>query len=639
LEGKLSEATKNETNSYHFKAEIKQVLEILIHSLYKERDIFLRELISNASDALTRLHFEMLVNQDVLDPETELAVHIDLVEDDGEKWIVIKDSGVGMTRAELVQNLGTVAQSGAREFLQSIDEEESDPLEIIGQFGVGFYSAFMVAKKVRVVSRSYLIDQEAAAWVSEGGDEFRIESADKQDRGTEIHVLLKDDALEFHDEWKLRQIVKKHSDYVSYPIYVGEQPANQQQSLWRKSRSEITQEEYKQFYQQFTMDFEEPQRVIHFSSDAPIHIRALLFIPVTREKSVLNLRKESGLQLYSHNVLIQEYSQDLLPRWLAFIEGVVDSEDLPLNVSRETIQNTRIIRQLGRSIRKRILRDLQKLADEDPESYMAFWRQYGPFLKEGLSSDPESKDEILPFLRFQSSTSDGELTTLNAYVERMSDEQEEIYYLLGDDAVSVAFSPHLDPFKARQLEVLYLLDPIDPFITSVLNEFEDKTLRNIADADIELPGQSPPDEQEDAVDIDNSEFNQFVGRCVTTLGDRVLEVRTSQVLRNNPARLVDPAEQPSSDLQRVYRYLEQDYQIPTKIFEVNRQHPLIQDLARLVDRDPGNDLINLSIEQLFESALIIDGLHPNPASILPRVQRIMELAVRTTPSNLFEEEE
>jgi molecular chaperone HtpG len=387
------------------------------------------------------------------------------------------------------------------------------------------------------------------------------------------------------------------------------------------------------------MDFEKPQRVIHFSSDAPIHIRALLYIPATREKSVLNLRKETGLQLYSHHVLIQEYSQDLLPRWLSFVEGVVDSEDLPLNVSRETIQNTRIIHQLGRTVRKRVLRDLGKMADEDPDAYLSFWKQYGPYLKEGLSADPAAKDEILPYLRFFTSASEGGLTTLDAYIERMPDEQEEIYYLLGDDPVSVAFSPHLDPLNKRSLEVLYLVDPVDPFITSILSEYEGKQLRNIGDADLELPGEGSSELPEAAAGISDAVFNQFVGRCVTTLGDRIVKVRVSSVLESNPARLVDPEDQPSSDLQRVYRYLEQDYQVPKKVFEVNRHHSLIQGLARLIDYEPGNDLINLSIEQLFENALIIDGLHPNPSSILPRVQKIMELAVQATPALQEEEEE
>lgn len=635
----MSEAKKTATSSHQFKAEIKQILEILIHSLYKERDIFLRELISNAADALTRLHFEMLVNQDVLDPEEELAIHVDPVEIDGEKWLVVKDAGIGMTSEELVQNLGTVAQSGAREFLETIDEDESEPIDIIGQFGVGFYSTFMVASEVRVVSRSYRPEAEAAVWVSEGGDSFRIESAEKAGRGTEIHLKLRESAIEFADEWTLRQTIKRHSDYVSYPIYVGDEQANQLQSLWRKTPSEVTADEYKQFYQQFTMDFEESQRVIHFSSDAPLHIRALLFVPGSRERGVLNLRKEPGLQLYSHNILIQEYNQDILPRWLSFVDGVVDSEDLPLNVSRETIQNTRLIRQLGRTIRKRILREFSNLASDEPDKYELFWKQYGSSFKEGLSTDPDSKDEILPFLRFYSSTSDGALTTLDAYVERMPEEQEEIYYLLGDDSESIAFSPHLDPFLDREIEVLFFVDSLDPFITPIITEYEGHKLRNIDDPELELPDTGEED-TEPSIDDPMTDilFNQFVGRCVTTLGDRITEVRPSTVLKGNPARLVSPKDQPGSDFQRIYRYMDQDYQVPKKDFEINRRHPLIQNLTRLVDQNPTEELINLAIEQLYENALIIDGLHPNPAGVLPRVQRIMELAVQTATYDVTEEE-
>jgi len=624
--------------SYQFKAEIKQVLEILVHSLYKERDIFLRELISNASDALTRLHFEMLVNQDVIDPESELAIHVEVAEKDGDKWLVVKDTGIGMNREELIKNLGTVAQSGAREFLASIEKPETDPLDIIGQFGVGFYSTFMVASEVRVVSKSFRPNEPAATWISDGGQEFRIEPSDKTDRGTEIHVKLKSDTQEFADEWQLRQIIKKHSDYVGYPIYIGESQANTQQPLWRKPPPEVAEEEYRQFYQQFTMDFEEPRRVIHFSSDAPVHIRALLYVPATREKSMLNLRKEPGLQLYSHNVLIQEYSQDLLPHWLRFIEGVVDSEDLPLNVSRESIQNTRLIRQLGRTIRKRVLRELGSMAKDEPESYAAFWKQYSPFFKEGLSVDPEAKEEILPFLRYLSTNSEDDLTTFDAYIERMAEEQEEIYYLLGYDPVSITYSPHLDPFREQGIEVLLMVDPIDPFVTSNLTEFEGKKLRNIDDADLKLPGEQFEDENLSKDQAAEAKFNRLIGRCVTTLGDRVSEVRVSKVLRKNPARLVSPEDVPGADMQRVYRYLEQEYKAPKKIFEINRDHKIIKDLALLIDVDPTSALINLSIEQLYDNALIIDGLHPNPATILPRVQQLMELALRSVSPAVDEEE-
>lgn len=635
----MSTPVKEKPSSYQFKAEIKQVLEILVHSLYKEREIFLRELISNAADALTRIHFEMLVNQNVLDPGAELAIHIDSEEVDGQKWLVVKDSGIGMTRDELIQNLGTVAQSGAREFLQSIQQTEADPVDIIGQFGVGFYSTFMVAEEVHVISRSYVPEAEPAAWISEGGDEFRIEPADKTDRGTEIRVKLREDAEEFADKWTLRQVIKKYSDYVSYPIYVDEEQANQRQSLWRQPPSEVSEEEYKQFYQQFTMDFEDPIRVIHFSSDAPLHIRALLFIPRTRERSVLNIRREPGLQLYSHNVLIQEYSQDLLPKWLNFVEGIVDSEDLPLNVSRETIQNTRIIRQLGRAVRKRILRELETLASDQPEEYRLFWEQYGPYFKEGLSVDQEAKEEILPFLRFYSSASNGGLITLDEYFQRMAEEQQEIYYVLGDDPESVRYSPHLDPFIERGIEVLYFVSPIDPFITPILTEYRGKKLRNIDEADIDLPELEEMDSEQILEEpLNEAALNRFIGRCVTTLGDRITEVRISKLLKNNPVRLVSGEHQPGSDFQRVYRYLEKDYQIPKKVFEINHRHPLIKSLVKLLDRDPGDELIDLSIEQLFDNALILDGLHPNPATSLPRVQRIMELAAVGSNADITEEE-
>ncbi|MEZ4646301.1 MAG: molecular chaperone HtpG [Chloroflexota bacterium] len=422
-----------QTDSYNFKAEIKQLLQILVHSLYKDRDIFLRELISNASDALTRLHFEMLTNRDVLDADAELAIHIDVPEvEEGEaKKIIIKDSGIGMTRDELIHNLGTIAQSGAREFLSKIGAEEMDPSDVIGQFGVGFYSVFMVADEVRVVSRSYQKDAEAAAWISDGSESFHVEAADKADRGTELHITLKKDAEEFATEWKLRQIIKKHSDFVRFPVYVGEEQANQQESLWRKRPSDVTDDDYKNFYRQMTMEFEEPLLTIHFAADVPVNVRAVLFIPAKREPGILAARKDPGVMLYSHNVLIQEYCTNLLPNWLGFIDGVVDSEDLPLNVSRESVQNNRIMANLGSTIRKRILRELNKLAEEDAEKYEAFWQEFGRAFKEGVATDPTAKEDVLPFFRYYSSKADG-LTSLDEYIGRMAEGQDAIYYVLGE---------------------------------------------------------------------------------------------------------------------------------------------------------------------------------------------------------------
>ena len=618
---------------YTFKAEIKQLLHILVHSLYKDQDIFLRELISNASDALTRLHFETLTNPNVYDADAPLAIHVDPLEDENsdDKWLIVKDSGIGMTAEELARNLGTIAQSGAREFLARVSEGSAAPGDIIGQFGVGFYSVFMVADEVRVVSRSYLPEAEAAAWVSHGDDHFRIEPAGKEDRGTEIHIKLKPDATEFAQAWKLKQVIKKHSDFVGYPIYVGEEQANQQESLWRKPAGDVSDEDYKSFYQQMTLDFAEPLATIHFASDAPVNVRAMLFIPSKREKGVLSIRKEPGVKLYSHNVLIQEYCTDLMPKWLEFVDGVVDSEDLPLNVSRETVQNNRLMRQLSKILRRRVLRKLEEVAREQPDKYTEFWREYSRVIKEGVAIDPTAKDETLPLFRFASSKSNGNLTSLDSYIERMPADQAEIYYVLGDDPNIVARSPHLDPFKTRDLEVLYWVDPLDAFLAPLLGEYKDKKLRNIDDAGLELPElpeeETPAEESEPK--LAEPDFNRFIGRCVTTLGDRVTEVRASKVLKDSPVRLVSPEDTPNREMERIYRYLDQNYEVPKRILEVNRNHPLVADLAHLIASRPEDPFINLAIEQLYESALVQEGLHPNPAQMLPRIQQLLELTANS----------
>lgn len=638
----MSPKKPSEREEKHFKTEITQLLDILIHSLYKERDIFLRELVSNASDALTRVQFEMLTNKDVRDPDAELAIHITVKEDGEKKQIIISDSGIGMNRDELAQNLGTIAQSGAREFMQRIAEDDANAADIIGQFGVGFYSVFMVASEVRVTSLSYRPEDLPVAWTSHGGERYWIEEAQKDGRGTAITITLKEDAAEFANEFKLKQTVKKYSNYVSYPIYVGEEVANQQAPLWRKTVAEVSDEERRQFYQQLTMDFEDPLATIHLASDAPLHVRSLLYIPRSGERSPLNLRQEPGLKLYAHNVLIQEYCTDLLPRWLEFVEGVVESEDLPLNVSRETIQNAPIIRQLGRTLRRRVVKELGNIAEDDSDRYSELWESYKRYFKEGLATDFQAKDEILPLLRFHSTASRNQLTSLDDYLSRMPESQEEIYYLLGDSMQTVIFSPHLDPFKERDLEVLLMVDPIDPFITPLLAEYKDKKLRNIDEASIELPPLEAKDgkgEQELAQDlVPEADFNRLVGRCVTTLGDRILEVRESRVLKNNPVRLVAPDDSAGSDMQRLQRFLDKEYQVPKRIFELNRGHKLIGDLANLVSQKPQDELINLAINQLYENALVMEGLHPNPTAMLPGIQRLLQLAASRAAGSPDEEE-
>lgn len=628
------------TEAFGFKAEIKQLLHILAHSLYKDRDIFLRELVSNASDALTRLQFEALTNTNVHDPDAEPAIHIEFkeAEENSPASLIVKDTGIGMTQDEIVRNLGTIAQSGAREFLATLGKGDVDPSDVIGQFGVGFYSVFMVADKVRVVSRSYQPDAEAVAWSSDGGDEFTVEPAEKADRGTEIQITLKTDAQELANAYKLKQIVKKYSDYVRFPIYVRGEQANRRESLWRKPAGEVTVDDHRDFYRQMTMDFEEPLLTIHFASDSPVNLRALLYLPRRRDRGVLSLRKEPGVMLYSHNVLIQEYCTDLLPPWLSFVDGVVDSEDLPLNVSRETVQNNRLMQQLGKSIKSRVVRELKKLGESEPEKYAQFIEEFGSVLKEGLATDRAAADEILPLLRYHSSQSDGSLTSLDDYVARMGEGQEGIYYVVADSLTGASRSPHLDPFRARDIEVLYWHEPLDIFVAPMLEQYREKRFINAASADLEMPeAESKPDDAAAEINSPEPDFNRFLGLCVTTLGERVTEVRPSRVLKDNPVRLVPPDGR-DADLQRIYRLMGRDYNVPAQILEINRNHPLIAGLSRLATTNPASPLLPLAIEQLYAGALVQEGLHPNPGDMLARIQELMLLATEAIGGSAAEAE-
>jgi molecular chaperone HtpG len=618
------------TESFEFKAEIKQLLNILVHSLYTEREIFLRELISNASDALNRIQFEMLTNRDVHDPDAELAIRVEV--DEEARTIAISDTGIGMTRDEVARDLGTIAHSGAAAFLQQLEQAQRPSVELIGQFGVGFYSVFMVAEEVRVISRSYRPEAEAVEWISDGGTTYRLEPADKPGRGTRVEVKLKEDAAEFAQTWRLDQIVKKHSDFVAFPIYVGssETPANRRAALWRQSPSEATDEQYDEFYKHLTLDFEKPLLHSHLVTDAPVNIRSILYVPSRRERGLLSTRTDHGLRLYIHNVLIEEYNKDLLPNYFRFVEGVVESEDLPLNISRETVQSSPAARRVQRALLRKLVKELETLSEENPEAYASFWREFGPFLKEGIAADPAAKSDLLPLLRFYSSKGGDELVSLAAYKERMAEDQAAIYYVLGENLKSVAHSPHLDYFKAHDVEVLYLVDTIDGFMIVALQEYEGKPLKNVDDAGLELP-EKEESEPPAAESVPEADFNRLVGRFVQVLGDRVVEVRESKVLRDSPCRLVSPDDAPLRDMARVYRLLDREFEVPKRILEINRRHPIIANLARLVTGTPEDEVadavvIDATIEQLFENQLLLEGLHPNPAEMIPRLQKLMAAA-------------
>jgi len=620
----MSEETPEQV-SMEFRAEVQQLLNILANSLYTEREIFLRELISNASDALHRIQFEMLTNRDVLDVDAELAIHIDFDKD--ARRLTVSDTGIGMTREELIENLGTIAHSGAMAFLKSLEEGQR-PADIIGQFGVGFYSAFMVAEEVVVTTRSYRPDARGWRWTSRGDSRFTLEPAARESRGTTIEIKLKEDATEFATRWRLEQIVRKHSNYVSFPIYVKDNVVNQQVALWRQPPQEVDETEYADFYKQLTLDFEEPLLHVHLVTDAPVNIRSILYIPRSRERGPLRLRTDYGLKLYSRKILIEEYNKELLPEYLRFVEGVVDSEDLPLNISRETVQSSRTVRQIQKALKGRLIRSLRELSEERADDYATFWQEFGPFIKEGVATSPPDANDLLPLLRFPSSRSGTGLVSLDDYLGRMPDDQEKIYYILGDDRTSVENSPHMDSFKARGIEVLYLLDPLDGFMMQNLREYAEKPFQNVDDPSLELP-EAKEAESEAGTGIEQADFAQLIARFKQVLGDRVSEVRESKLLTDSPCRLVTPESSPARDLERVRRLLERDYKAEPKILELNRSHPLIENLAHLIKVRPIYVIIDATIEQLFENLLLLDGLHPNPAQMVPRIQKLLEAATRT----------
>ena len=620
----MTEQTGQETLA--FRAEVQQLLNILANSLYTEREIFLRELISNASDALHRVQFEMLTNRDVVDPDAELAIRIEFDED--ARTLTISDTGIGMTREELIENLGTIAHSGAAAFLHSLEEGQR-PADIIGQFGVGFYSVFMVAEDVTVTTRSYRPDAQAWRWISRGDSRFTLAPAAKDDRGTSVEIKLGENAQEFASAYRLEQIVKRHSDYVSFPIYVRDQVANEQTALWREPAGEVEEEAYEGFYRQLTLDFEAPLLHAHIVTDVPVHIRSILYVPRKLERGALRLRTDRGLRLYSRKVLIQEYNTDLLPEYLGFVEGVVDSEDIPLNISRESVQSSRVMRQIGKTLTNRVVKELGELAERDPDAYHAFWDQFGIFVKQGVAANPVDHGALVPLLRFPSSRADAELVSLAEVVARMPEDQKTIYYILASGRATAAQSPHMDYFASHDVEVLFLLDPFDGLVMQVLKEYEGKPLQNVDDPALDLPVDEPEAVQEADETVEQADLDLLMARFKIVLGDRVTEVRESKVLTDSPCRLVSPEAGPERDLERVRRLLGEEVELLPKILEVNRRHPLIGNLANLVAGKTTTPVIDQAVEQLFENLLLLEGLHPNPAQMVPRIQALLEAATRT----------
>ena len=619
-----------------FQAETQELLNILIHSLYTEKEIFLRELISNASDALNRLQFTMLT-EDVRDADAALEIRITL--DEAARTLTISDTGIGMNRDEIIAGLGTIAKSGAKAFLEAM-KDKPDGADIIGQFGVGFYSAFMVAKQVDVVSRSWREEDAAVMWSATGGTNYTLADAEKTRRGTEITIHLKDDADEFARAFQVKDIIRRHSDYVAFPIYVDDddEPTNKQQAIWRRAPNEVDAEEYDSFYKMLTMDFAGAIHHIHMRADVPMQFYALLFLPGSAQPNMFSPRTEAGLKLYARKILIEDYNRDLLPEYLNFVGGVVDSEDLPLSVSRESIQATRVMASLKKTITRRVLTELKRMAKNDRERYLKVYAEFGSWLKQGLVVSADERDDLLPLMFFQTTHDDDESAyhSLEDVVGRMAESQEDLYYIVADDYSSGKRSPHLDSFRARGIEVLYFTHPVDAMLPMGLNEFQGHQLVSVDSAELNLDdiGDAPQNDDMPVEALEADAFASLQSRVRTVLGGRVSDVRESKTLVDSPARLVSDDDSANRYMFRINRLLDKDYELPVKALELNPRHPLTLNLGAMLGGEGDAALVDVVIEQIFETALLQDGIHPDPSSMANRLTLLMQAATGSDGASL-----
>ncbi len=603
--------------SHQFQAEIQQLLNIVIHSLYTDKEIFVRELISNAADACEKLRFNQSTGQTI--HQSELAPSIALSTDDKAGTITITDTGCGMTHGELVENLGTIAHSGTKAFLKQLAEDKKPDVGLIGQFGVGFYSAFMVANKVTVLSRSMNPQESGWQWTSEGGGGYELTPAADLPRGTKIILELKDDAKEFAQEATVEQIIQRYSSFVPFPIELNAKRLNTVQAIWARSKNEIKEEEYNEFYTYIGHDHDKPLFRLHFTADAPLAIKALLFVPQRNFESMGMGRIDSEVNLYCRKVLIQAKAKGLFPEWLRFLKGVVDSEDLPLNISRETMQDTSLMQKLNKVLTGRLLKFLDDQSEKEAEAYEKFYAEYQRFLKEGVVTDFTHKEALGKLLRFESSALDnGKLTSLADYVKRMASEQKEIFCLLAPNRAAAEASPYFEVFKERKFEVLFLYDPWDEFVMEHLREFNGKTLRLAEKADLNLSAKKEGALSEDAA-------KSLAGWLKETLTDKVGEVRVSERLVDSPAVVVDADKFMTASMRRIMKAMKKEGEevAPEKHdLEINPAHPIIARLEATRQKDP--PLAASVAEQVLDNARVAAGLMEDPRAMLTRLNQLLE---------------
>jgi molecular chaperone HtpG len=621
-----------------FQAEVRELLQLMIHSLYSHREIFLRELISNASDANDKLRFLALSEPELLKQDSELAIWID--HDASAGTITIRDNGIGMSRDEAVSHLGTIAKSGTAEFFRRLTGDQQKDAQLIGQFGVGFYSSFIVADRVEVYSRRADLPPEAGVrWESSADGQFTVETIQRDERGTSVVLHLKEDGREYADGYRLRTLVRRYSDHIAFPVRMRKQgedgtasaeyeAVNQAQALWTRPRAEITDQEYRDFYRHIAHDGSDPLGWSHNRVEGKREYTSLLYVPARAPFDLWQRDAARGLKLYVRRVFIMDDAEQFLPLYLRFIKGIVDSSDLPLNVSRELLQQDREVDAMRGALTRRALELLSRLAKDEPEQYSKFWREFGRVLKEGLSEDPVNRERLLPLLRFASTASTGseEGVSLADYVARMRPGQERIYYLIGESMEAVRASPHLELLRQKEVEVLLLSDRVDEWVMGQVTEFDGKRFKDVARGELELGALADTLERA-RVEEERRSAKGLLKRFKDALGDRVLEVRVSERLRDSPACLVRGEGELSGSLRRVLAANGQTLPPATPVLELNVTHPLVQHLEGLADQETFGEFVQVLHDQ---ASLAEEGQVANGPEFSRRLNRLLVRLVGTT---------
>jgi len=622
----------SKAKTHAFQTEISQLLDLMINSLYSQKEIFLRELISNSSDAIDKRRFEALTDASLLNEEEELAVTITTDNDAG--TLTVSDNGIGMTHDEVIENIGTIARSGTKKFVEALEasKKDEDNVNLIGQFGVGFYSVFMVADKVTLVSRK-AGTEKAVQWESDGKGEFTIGEAEKDHAGTSITLHLGEDDKEFLEDFRLKHIIHTYSEHISLPIKMlgnvplddegkpqeGVEPeletVNTGTALWARAKNEISDEEYQSFYQGLSYDMEPPLSTLHHKVEGNMEYTSLLFIPKKAPFDLWNRDNKKGIKLYVRRVFILDDAEQLMPNYLRFIKGVIDSQDLPLNVSREILQGDRGIQKIKASSVKRVLDELKRLASKEAGSYQGFWNEFGQVLKEGVVEDMANKDKITPLLRFASTHNDGEeqSVSIEDYTSRMTDEQDTIYYITADNYKAAKGSPHLEMFSKKGIEVLLLSDPVDEWLVNSLPELNDKPLKSVSKGDLELSEEEQKDQQEQ-----KEALSPVTQKLQEVLANVVKEVRLTSRLTESPACLVADESDPGANMERIMKAMGQDAPSTKPILEINPDHTLIKQLSA-----DGDDFADWA-QVLFDQAALSEGAQiKDPANYVKLVNRLL----------------